>query len=137
MGGVVGGEGARVDDDGAGGRGETVGEDAGVPRAVGGARGGAVYGGRGVRGACGGRELGEGGEGAYGPETEVVLHARAEAGEVGECAGEIVGLAAVGDGGVAARVEGGELVVRVGLHGGGGGAGRGGYFIFAGGRVRN
>ena len=127
VGGVVGGEGSRVEDDGAFWRGETVGEDGGRPCEGG---GGALGGGG---GACGGRELWECGEGANGAETEVVLDAGAELCEVGECTCEIVGLGAVGDGGVGGGREGGDVVVVVvRVHGA-----WGGYLARRGGRARN
>ena len=91
MGGVVCGEGPCVEDDGVLWRGETVGEDVCIP-SIGG--GGAIFvWGVVNRGRCGrGGELWECREGAYGTQTEVVLHVGAEFGEVGECACEIVGV---------------------------------------------
>ena len=136
---MVGGKGPRVDDDGTLGRGEMGGEEVGAPGRggnggvgeVGGEAavvGGVVDGGRSGRGVYGGGELREGGEGAYGAETEIVLHAGTQLGEVGEGACEIVGLAFDGEGEVVGGGEGDEVAVvvvvvgvgveRVWVHGG-------------------
>ena len=108
---VVCGEGARVEDEGVAWRGEGVCEDVWLPggggdRELGNGRvvGGVVGRGRGRGGP------GERGEGAYGAEAEVVVYAGAEAGKVGECALEVVGVD-VG-GGEEGKVE---LVVVVGV----------------------